>query len=187
MCDELYGKEADYVDWKHFLVCVAQPWPVPSPQQLVAALQSLHSVMGRGRQASRQQYMAVQTWLEDGEGDEEREGGTRFNRVEKLREFIFDLFSDKDEKLDYTNMVSITSYVAHNLPCSYGNSAACIASLNAVSLQLLYLCVDSSPELGLSKALSVAVGREISLKEVGVTYSTISVKEPIMFILCYAG
>lgn len=102
VCDELYGKEADYVDWKHFLVCAAQPWPLPLPHQLLHTLGRFQVSVGKGKMANRQQYMAVKLWLEDEEG---REGESGFNRMEKLKEFLFDLFSDNDNQLDYTKMV----------------------------------------------------------------------------------
>lgn len=105
VCDELYGREADYVDWKHFLVCVAQPWPLPLPHQLLNTLGRFQVTVGKGKMANRQQYMAVRLWLEDEELGEGREGERGFNRMEKLKEFLFDLFSDNDNQLDYTEMV----------------------------------------------------------------------------------
>lgn len=114
MCDELYGKEADYVDWRHFLVCAAQPWPLPHSYQLLATLERFQEAVGKDQPASRQQFMAVQTWMDE---EAEREGTGRdggFNRTEKLKQFLFELFSDKDKKVDYTNMVRGSVYV----PCS---------------------------------------------------------------------
>lgn len=104
VCDELYGKEADYVDWKHFLVCAAQPWPLPLPHQLLNTLGRFQVTVGKDKMANRQQYMAVRLWLEDEEMEGER-GESRFNRMEKLKEFLFDLFSDNENQLDYTKMV----------------------------------------------------------------------------------
>lgn len=115
VCDELYGKEADYVDWKHFLVCAAQPWPLPLPHQLLDTLERLQDSVGRGRLASRKQYMAVDTWMEERVREEAEEG---FNRVGKLKDFFFDLFSDDDNQLDYTNMVN-----------TYTNAGQCISLL----------------------------------------------------------
>ena len=106
MCDELYGKEADYVDWRHLLVCAAQPWPLPLPHQLLETLERFQKAVGRDQRANRQQFMAVETWMD--EKERERRGterGSGFNRNEKLKQFLFELFSDEDEKLDYTNVV----------------------------------------------------------------------------------
>ena len=96
VCDELYGKEADYVDWRHFLVCAAQPWPLPLTHQLLETRNRLRSE----NKISRQQFMATQTWM-----DEKAEEGGGFNRNEKLKQFFFKLFSDGDGKVDYTTMV----------------------------------------------------------------------------------
>ena len=106
LSEELYGKEADYVDWKHFLVCVAKPWPEPSPQQLVQAVERFWSEAGRGKLAMRAHYEAVETWLmRKARQDKERGEGRVFNRVEGLIEFLFDLFTNKNQMLDYTEMV----------------------------------------------------------------------------------
>ena len=105
VCDELYGKEADYVDWKHFLVCAAQPWHLPHSYQLLATLERFQESVGKDQQASRQQFMAVQTWMDEEEGREEGERKGGFNRTEKLKQFLYELFSNKDKKVDYTNMV----------------------------------------------------------------------------------
>ena len=119
MCSELYGKESDYVDWRHFLVCAAQPWSLPHPHQLLVTLERFTEAGGEEGRVGRRQFMAVRMWLDGEEGGEEggeeegeREGeqtkqeeGEVFNRVEKLKQFLFELFSDKDEKVDYINMV----------------------------------------------------------------------------------
>ena len=94
------------MDWKHFLVCVAKPWPEPSPQQLVQAVERFWSEAGRGKLAMRAHYEAVETWLtRKARQDKERGEGRVFNRVEGLIEFLFDLFTNKNQMLDYTEMV----------------------------------------------------------------------------------
>jgi hypothetical protein len=135
VCDELFGKEADYVDWRHFLVCAAQPWPLPLTHQLLETGKRLRDSANGEKMISRQQFMAVQTWMDEKETEEEGEGGRGgFSRNEKLKPFFFQLFSEKDRKVDYTKM-------------------------------LLYLSVDSSAELGLAKALSAVTGEHISLNQ----------------------
>ena len=121
---------------------------------------------------SRQQFMAVQTWMDENETEE---GGRRgINRNEKLKPFFFKLFSEKDRKLDNTKMVGsytaynrgsygaeIDTYVAHSVEIQY-----CVKQSKPCALQLLYLSVDSSAELGLAKALSAVTGEHISLNQV---------------------
>ena len=63
MCELLYGQDAVHVDWRKFLVCVAQPWPLPSSQQLVEAVHTF-SVLGSGeRVVGREEYKEARTWL----------------------------------------------------------------------------------------------------------------------------
>ena len=137
VCDELYGKEADYVDWKHFLVCAAQPWPLPFPHQLLLTLERFQNTVGRGQKATRQQYMGVQTWMDEERErereEEEGEGAGGFNRTEKLKKFFFDLFADKDEKLDYTNTVR-KCYPAHSM-CMWQYVYVCAAAVSVCGQQ----------------------------------------------------
>ena len=81
MCELLFGRESDYVDWRHFLVCVSQPWRLPTSNQLVEALQRFTSVSGEGT-VSEEQYLAVDTWLTA----EQQPSNGGFNRAEKLKE-----------------------------------------------------------------------------------------------------
>ena len=99
MCDELFGKEADLVDWRHFLVCVAQPWPLPLPHQLLETLGGFREASGGEQRVGRQVFMAVELWMDKEEGER------GFNRNEKLKQFLFELFSE-EKKVDYTEMVS---------------------------------------------------------------------------------
>ena len=125
MCDELFGKEADYVDWRHFLVCAAQPWPLPLTHQLLDTGKRLRDSANGEKMISRQQFMAVQTWMDEKETEEEGEGGRGgFSRNEKLKPFFFQLFSEKDRKVDYTKMVG--SYTAHNRGSSVVCCSCCI-------------------------------------------------------------
>ena len=125
ICSELYGKEADYVDWRQFLVCAAQPWPIPRPHQLLTTLQRFRETGDGEHRINRKQYMTIQTWMDEQDNDNEEneveeeqddadtendesggEEGKEFNRTEKLQQFMFELFSDKDKKVDFTDMVS---------------------------------------------------------------------------------
>ena len=80
LCEVLYGGKEDYVDWRKFVVCVAQPWPIPSSQQLVEAAQRLAEVAGVEGRVTRGEYMGVETWISAGPATE------GFNRPQKLKE-----------------------------------------------------------------------------------------------------
>ena len=87
ICKVLYGNTTEYVDWRRFLVVVAQPWPLPTPQQLVAALQQFTAVAPVGT-VSRQQYSRVQTWLVE----DARPTTEGYNRAESLKDVRRNLF-----------------------------------------------------------------------------------------------
>ena len=77
----LYGGNSDYVDWRQFIVCAAQPWPLPLAQDLVDALCQFSSLtssnstgvglqegssiimVNQPLQLNREQFMASDLWL----------------------------------------------------------------------------------------------------------------------------
>ena len=66
MCESVYGAGVDFVDWKRFMVCVAQPWPLPTAWQLVEAMQAFAERSGGGRCVTKEQYEAARIWLDSG-------------------------------------------------------------------------------------------------------------------------
>ena len=80
LCEVLYGGKEDYVDWRKFVVCVAQPWPIPSSQQLVEATQRFAAVAEVEGRVTRGEYMGVETWITA------RSVTEGFNRPRKLKE-----------------------------------------------------------------------------------------------------
>ena len=80
LCEVLYGGREDYVDWRKFVVCAAQPWPIPSSKQLVEAAQRLAAVAGVEGRVTRGEYMGVETWITGGPATE------GYNRPQKLKE-----------------------------------------------------------------------------------------------------
>ena len=99
----LYGRNATNVDWRKLLVCVAQPWPIPTAQQLVRAWTVLtngdEEVMGVVM-ISKEKFMSTEIWL-DHPFEESEEGkdpqqkpkandasgiGASFNRIPALKE-----------------------------------------------------------------------------------------------------
>ena len=81
MCKLVYGNTTEYMDWRQFLTVVAQPWPLPTAQQLVAALQQFTAVAPAGM-VSREQYSGVRTWLVV-DAQSTPEG---YNRAENLKD-----------------------------------------------------------------------------------------------------
>ena len=80
LCEAMYGVEVDYVDWRKFVVCVAQSSSLPSSQQLVEAAQGFAAVGGVVGKVTREEYMGVETWVTT---ETTTEG---FNRPQKLKE-----------------------------------------------------------------------------------------------------
>ena len=60
---------------------VAQPWPLPSKEQLLAAMETFMRI-GPMCKLTYSQYMGADTWMSE-EAKKSTEG---YNRVEKLRE-----------------------------------------------------------------------------------------------------
>ena len=134
MCGSLYGANSDFVDWCQFLVCAAEPWPRPSAQDLVDAMQqfsppqsnssvvenglkkdSLSSTLSKPLWVNREQYMAADLWLtKDGpqSTSSEREGqeGEKFDRNQKLKEVWHTLIFMYDSLHHYTKITFVTCY-----------------------------------------------------------------------------
>ena len=112
LCSSLYGANSDFVDWRQFIVCVAQPWPHPSAQDILDAMHqfsptpesidtstaesglmkdSLSSMLSKPVWVNREQYMSTELWLTRAgpqlTGDEgEGENGEKFDRNQRLKE-----------------------------------------------------------------------------------------------------
>lgn len=140
--ESLYGKDAEEVDWRRLLVGVAQPWPLPTKEQLLAAMETF-SMVEPTYKLTYSQYMSADTWM----SEEAKKCTIGYNRVEKLREVFFEIFSDTT-----TNCVNCKK-------------------------MLLYLCADPDPQEGLSKALSIAVGVPVDIREVQTLDQTVLFEE----------
>ncbi len=80
VCEMLYGNEADYIDWRQFLVFVAHPSPMPTTDQLVEADKQFSQVGSEGK-VTWEQYQSVEAWFtEDPDTSPDH-----FNRSEELR------------------------------------------------------------------------------------------------------
>ena len=112
LCSSLYGANSDFINWRQFIVCAAQPWPRLSAQDLLDAMyqfspppqsidtstaesslmkDSLSSTLSKPVWVNREQYMATELWLTRAgpqlTGDEgEGENGEKFDRNQRLKE-----------------------------------------------------------------------------------------------------
>ncbi|XP_019856217.1 PREDICTED: sperm flagellar protein 2-like isoform X1 [Amphimedon queenslandica] len=97
----IYGRSAVSVDWRRLVLCLSQPYPLPSSQDLLTALSSMRATLdGRNnKMITREEYMSVPIWLDE-RADEDRNA--------RLKPFFFELFKDNlCDTLDYMNMLMV--------------------------------------------------------------------------------
>ncbi len=68
MTEQVYGMEGNYVDWHHFLLSAALPfpWPLPAAQDLLEAWQLLvtdKDTVGK-KMVDKERFMATEMWME---------------------------------------------------------------------------------------------------------------------------
>ena len=80
---KVYGSEAEFVDWRRLLLCLAQPWSLPSPADLVAALREFTAVSPSQEVVGRVDYGRVGMWLSAG-GDDDRDKSLKQVSYQKL-------------------------------------------------------------------------------------------------------
>ena len=90
MIEQLYGPDVNFVDWRRFLVCLALPWPHPSPQDLLEAWQALvphqqRETVGK-KVLSKQAFMGVEIWLDRPAEYIEEPQEPQFNRNRALKD-----------------------------------------------------------------------------------------------------
>ncbi|XP_071436825.1 sperm flagellar protein 2 [Pithys albifrons albifrons] len=136
-----FSVNAEFIDWRRFLVAAAQPWPVPSVTQLLKTLHSFKTVDVAGSGfVTQEYYMQVGLWFNGNEDQSIKKGCMEplaLDRLKHLIKFFFSLFADtrKDPALlNYTEM-------------------------------LLYLASHCDPVEGVYRALSVATGTYIHRKK----------------------
>uniref|UniRef100_A0A4W4EL83 Calponin-homology (CH) domain-containing protein n=1 Tax=Electrophorus electricus TaxID=8005 RepID=A0A4W4EL83_ELEEL len=125
------SQDCETVDWRQFLVGVAQPWPLPSQNQLIKTLKRFRAIDTAGDGViTLEQYLQVELWFAS-ESDlpvpEDLTEPLPYDRMANLREFFFVLFADPASPpavCDYMNM-------------------------------LLYFCCHPDPAQGFTRALSL--------------------------------
>lgn len=63
MCNLIYGKKAELVQWVRFFQFAAQPYRFPSREQLLEALESLKTLPTKERNVEG--YMKVPLWFDE--------------------------------------------------------------------------------------------------------------------------
>ena len=98
----LYGIDSDYVDWRQFIVCVAQPWSLPSAQDLLDAKEQFFSQISTGPDSdgvsnrlvlNREQFMAADIWLtrrqpQQQQSDGVEGGGVRLGKTRNIKQVM---------------------------------------------------------------------------------------------------
>ena len=59
----IYPDASEYVDWHTLLVTLAQPYPIPSTQDLLNALNSYRTITNGDVMMSRDQYDKVASYI----------------------------------------------------------------------------------------------------------------------------
>ncbi|XP_078286656.1 LOW QUALITY PROTEIN: sperm flagellar protein 2 [Rhinoraja longicauda] len=126
--------DSDFLDWRQFVLPLAQPWPYPSLQELLqtkARFQALDQA--DSGYVTEQRYEQVELWFTGDEGIQVPDDPVEpipFDRLRQLKQAFFSMFvvgSGADCRLDYNNM-------------------------------LLYFAAHRDPAQGLHRALSLTVG-----------------------------
>ena len=81
----VYGKSIVSVDWHRLVLCLAQPYPLPTTEDLLTTLTSMRASVDDKKEKliSRDAYMSVQLWLDD-RSEEERD-----TRLKSVRESVY--------------------------------------------------------------------------------------------------
>ncbi|XP_038067047.1 sperm flagellar protein 2-like isoform X1 [Patiria miniata] len=133
----ILSPDCEYVDWRTFMLQVAQPWPQPSQAQLLDALQGFRAMdtLNMGT-VTREQFEQVPLWYTTDPSPPVPDDPSKplpYDRVTHVQKLFFDNFADhavQPPVVDYTNM-------------------------------LLYFSIDQDAMNGLFRALSIASGKHM--------------------------
>ncbi|XP_062905823.1 sperm flagellar protein 2 [Mobula hypostoma] len=126
--------DSDFLDWRQFVLSIAQPWPYPSLRDLLDTKIRFQAVdQADSGYVTKEQYDQVELWFTghaDQQDPEDPLEPIPFNRLAQLKEVFFGLFVEdgpSEPRLDYNNT-------------------------------LLYFSRHQDPAQGLHRALSITVG-----------------------------
>ncbi|XP_076854799.1 sperm flagellar protein 2 isoform X3 [Brachyhypopomus gauderio] len=133
-----FAQDCEIVDWRQFLLCVSQPWPWPSQNQLLKTLKRFKAIDTAGnRVLTLEQYLQVELWFASGSNLPVPDDPTEplpYDRLAHLREFFFMLFADP---------------VSSPAVCDYMN-------------MLLYFCCHTDAAQGFTRALSLVTQQSLT-------------------------
>ncbi|XP_062873649.1 sperm flagellar protein 2 [Trichomycterus rosablanca] len=122
----------EMVDWRHFLLCAAQPWPLPSQKQLINTYTHFKQIDTTGGGViNLQQYLQVELWFPSEKDLPVPENPTEppaYDRLAELRKLWFSVFADASSPAG----------------CNYMD-------------MLLYFCARPDPAHGFITALSLLI------------------------------
>ncbi|KAJ8401569.1 hypothetical protein AAFF_G00378860 [Aldrovandia affinis] len=103
---------SEIVDWRHFLLGAALPWPIPSQLQLLQVLAQFKSAdPGEMGFITEEQYLQMDLWFPRTMNlpvPDDPSEPLPYDRLSNLRKFFFTLFSDGEcptPRLDYMSML----------------------------------------------------------------------------------
>ncbi|XP_071339395.1 sperm flagellar protein 2 [Trachinotus anak] len=127
----------ELIDWRHFLLSAALPWPFPSLTQLLAVLRRFKAAdTGNTGYINMEQYLQTELWFSSDSIQSVPEDPCEplpYDRLANLRKFFFQLFANHSvspPQLDYVSM-------------------------------LQYFAADPNPRQGFIRALSVVLGQHL--------------------------
>uniref|UniRef100_A0A3B4DD30 Calponin-homology (CH) domain-containing protein n=1 Tax=Pygocentrus nattereri TaxID=42514 RepID=A0A3B4DD30_PYGNA len=125
------SQDREVVDWRQFLLSAAQPWPLPSQNQLLRTLTRFREEdTAASGVLTLEQYRQVELWFSSQADVPVPEDPTEplpYDRLANLKEFFFALFAD---------------------------AASSTAVLDYLTM-LLYFCCHPDPGQGFTRALSI--------------------------------
>ncbi|XP_037387283.1 sperm flagellar protein 2-like [Pygocentrus nattereri] len=125
------SQDREVVDWRQFLLSAAQPWPLPSQNQLLRTLTRFREEdTAASGVLTLEQYRQVELWFSSQTDVPVPEDPTEplpYDRLANLKEFFFALFAD---------------------------AASSTAVLDYLTM-LLYFCCHPDPAQGFTRALSI--------------------------------
>ncbi|XP_069125844.1 sperm flagellar protein 2-like isoform X2 [Argopecten irradians] len=104
--------DGEYVDWRRFLLAIAQPIPYPTQSELLDTLAKFKEMDQRATGfVTREQYDRINLWFGSQPGDD------AFNRLANLKRCLFDFFADHNRNppaLDYVSMLMYFGASSHS-------------------------------------------------------------------------
>eukprot|EP00105_Crassostrea_gigas_P002319 XP_011414807.1 PREDICTED: sperm flagellar protein 2 isoform X4 [Crassostrea gigas] len=107
---------AEYVDWRRFLIAIAQPLPSPTQTELLETLQKFKEMDQKSTGCvTREQYDRMDIWFGNQSSSSEE-----FDRASKLKAALFDFFADHSKTPPVMNYISMLMYFSASCNANEG-------------------------------------------------------------------